>query len=140
MSDDSSAEVGDAILMRFARFSLAGLLGAIVVFAVGMACLMFASTAWAGVVWSVTLGFLTLAPLGIIYRRGERRAHWAGVVLCGWAYMTLSSGPWFINFIRHRLVTSRLLEWAYPWLIPADHQATNPRFVLRPFFLPPVAF
>jgi hypothetical protein len=126
--------------MRFARFSLAGLLGAIVVFAVGMACLMFASTAWAGVVWSVTLGFLTLAPLVILYRRGERRAFWTGVVLCGWAYMALTSGPWFIDHIRPRLVTSRLLRWAYPWLIPADRQSANPRFEKRPFYLPPVAF
>jgi len=126
--------------MRFARFSLAGLLGAIVLFAVGMACLMFASTAWAGVVWSVTLGFLTLAPLGILYRRGERQAFWTGVVLCGWSYMTLSSGPWFIDQIRPRLVTSRLLRWAYPWLIPADRQSSNPRFEKRPFYLPPVAF
>ncbi len=122
--------------IRFARFSLAGLIAAIGLFGVGMACLMFASTPWAGAVPSVTLAILTLAPLGIIYRRGERRAFWTGVALCGWSYMIVSSGPWFADAVRPRLVTSKLLGWAYPWMVPAARQAENPRFVRRSFFVP----
>jgi hypothetical protein len=122
--------------MGFARFSLAGLIAAIGLFGVGLACLMFASTAWAGVVPSITLAILTLCPLGIIYRRGERRAFWTGVALGGWSYLILSSGPWFVDAVRPRLVTSRLLGWAYPWMVPAARQAENPRFVRRPFIVP----
>jgi hypothetical protein len=126
-------------LKRFARFSLAGLIAAIGLLGVGLACLMFASTAWAGAVWSVTLGILTLAPLGIIYRGGERRAFWTGVVLCGWSYLTLSAGPWFVDHIRPRLVTSKLLVWAYPWMIPAARRPENPRFDSKWFTLPSAA-
>jgi hypothetical protein len=108
--------------MKFARFSIASLLSTVAIFAVGLACLMFASTPWAGAVLSVTLGILTLALLGVGYRRGERRAFWVGFALCGWAYMALSSGPWFTDYIRPRLVTTSLLDWLYPLLIPSARQ------------------
>jgi hypothetical protein len=119
--------------MTFARFSIAGLLWAVGLCAVGMACLMFASTPWAGAVLSVTLGILTLALLGLFYRRGERRAFWVGFVLCGWSYMTLSCGPGFIGYLRPQLVTSKLLVWAYPLLIPRSRQTENTRTASRPF-------
>jgi hypothetical protein len=40
--------------MTFARFSLAGLAGAVVLCALGLACLMFASSPWTSVVLSFT--------------------------------------------------------------------------------------
>ena len=61
------------------------------------------------------------------------------MVLCGWAYLTVSSGPWFVDHVRPQLITSRMLEWAYPWLIPPNRQASNPKFQLRPFELPAVS-
>ncbi|MFI5454177.1 MAG: hypothetical protein ACHRXM_01880 [Isosphaerales bacterium] len=125
--------------MRFARFSIADLLIAVGLCAVSMACLIYASTAWANAVLSVMLSALVLAVLGVCYRQGERRAFWAGFAICGWAYMTLSSGPWFITGLRPQLVTSRLIEWAYPWLIPAARQASNPNNALRPFVVPPAS-
>ncbi len=117
---------------RFAR--------AVLLFALAMAGLMFASTPWATAALSVALTILTLAPLGIIYRRGGRRAFWTGVVLCGWTYLTLSSGPWSSDNIRPRLVTSRMLERAYLWMVPPNRQASNPRFQLRTFDRPPASF
>ena len=112
--------------MKFPRFSIASLLVTVAICAIGMACLMFASTPWAGMLLSVTLAALTLALLGVFYRRGERRAFWAGFALCGWIYMTMSFGPWFKDYVRPRLVTSHLLEWAYPQLIPTDRRARSP--------------
>ena len=61
------------------------------------------------------------------------------MVLCGWAYLSISSGPWFVDHVRPQLITSRMLEWAYPWLIPPNRQASNPKFQLRPFELPAVS-
>lgn len=119
--------------MRLTRISMAGLTGTIALIAVGLACLMFASSPWAGAVFSITLGFLSLAPLGIIYRRGERRAFWIGAALCGWSYMIFSSGPWFVDHVQHRLVTTKLLRWAYPWLISEDRRSSNPRFMGKSF-------
>jgi hypothetical protein len=122
--------------MRFARFSLAGLVWVVVFCALGLGCLMFASSSWASTVLSVALGALTLAPLGIIYRRGERRAFWLGFALCGWTYIAFTFGPWFIINLRPELVTSKLLEWAYAWLVPAARQRSNPRNFLQPFAVP----
>ena len=125
--------------MRFPRFSVADLLRAVLLCALGMACLIFPSSPWGGAVFSFTLGVLTLALLGICYRRGDRRAFWTGFALCGWTYLALSSGPWFVTYVRPHLVTSKVLEWAYPWLIPVARQASNPRHALRPFVVPPAA-
>ena len=111
--------------MRIARFTIADLVRAVLLCAVAMAGLMFASTPWGASALSVALAALTLAVLGIIYRRAERRAFWTGVVLCGWAYLTTSSGPWFIDNVRPKLLTSRILEWAYPLLIPPNRQASR---------------
>jgi hypothetical protein len=119
--------------MGFARFSLRGLLGAIGILAVGLACLMFASSPWADTSVSITLGALTVALIGVVYRRGDRRAFWVGFALCGWAYMALSSGSWFASDFRYHLVTTRVLRWAYPWLIPEARQSANARAVQRSF-------
>jgi hypothetical protein len=125
--------------MRFARFSIADLLFAVGLCAVSMACLVYASTPWAAAVLSIALAALVLSLIGIIYRRGERRAFWVGFAICGWAYITLSSGPWFDSSLRYQLATSRLLEWAYPLLIPLARQAENRNYVSRPFVVPPAS-
>jgi len=122
--------------MRFARFSIADLLAAVGLCAVSLACLINASTPWASAVLSVTLAALVLSVIGVIYRRGERRAFWAGFAICGWAYMTLSSGPWFNTSLRYQLVTAKLLDWAYPLLIPAARQSSNPNNAPRRFVVP----
>jgi hypothetical protein len=123
--------------MRFARFSVADLLVTIGLCALSLACLIYASTPWATAVLSVALASLVLALIGVIYRRGERRAFWAGFAICGWTYLILSCSPWFIPFPRSQLVTSKLLEWAYPILIPKARQSLNPDYTPRPFVVPP---
>ncbi len=122
--------------MRFARFSVAGLLGAVGLWAVALACLVYASSPWADATFSITLGTLTVALIGVAYRRGDRRAHWVGFALCGWAYMALSSGPWFASDVRPHLVTTRLFRWAYPWLILEARQPANAHAAERPFDVP----
>jgi len=53
--------------MRFARFTVADLVRAVLLCALAMAGLMFASTPWGGAALSVAVTILTLAPLGIIF-------------------------------------------------------------------------
>ena len=87
---------------------------------------------------SVALAVLTLAPLGIIYRAAiAARSGRAGPVRVGLSGAELRSVVHRV--FRPKLITSRMLEWAYPWLIPANRQASNPRFQLRPFDRPAVA-
>jgi len=122
--------------VRSAQFSISVFLGFVALSAAGLMCLMFASSPGVSALSSAVLGLLTLAILGVAYRRGERRAFWAGFALFGWTYMTLSSGPWFVDYLRPQLVTSKLIAMAYPWLIPEARQPSSPSFQREQFVLP----
>jgi len=115
--------------MGLPRFSVAGLLGLVGLFAVGLTCLLNASSPLAGVPFSASLLVLALTPLGLVYRRDGRRAFWLGIALGGWSYAVLGLGPWFSDSVRPRLVTTRLLVWAYPIVIHEARQASQARRV-----------
>jgi hypothetical protein len=111
--------------MRQLHFSIKGMLGAIALFAIGLTCLLNASSPWAGVAFSSLLSVLTVALIGVAYRRGDRRAFWLGLAICGWFYFMLSSGPWFADYIGPGLVTTKVLKLAYPLAIPDEFRAEN---------------
>src|SRR5262245_60239316 len=119
--------------MGFVRFSIARLVGAVGLCGLGLACLLQASTPWAAATFSVTIALSTLGLVGVACRRGERRAFWAGFATCGWVYLILTTGPWFKDMISPRLVTTQLLDWAYPWLIPEERQPSGSRSLIRAF-------
>src|SRR4051812_47288383 len=104
--------------MRSNGLSIVGHIALVALFAVGLACLLNASSSWAGLASSALLVTLAVAPLVATYRRGLRRAFWLGLSICGTAYLILSSAPGFSGEVAPRLLTSRLLEWAYPLAIP----------------------
>src|SRR4051794_11127912 len=79
--------------MRPPRYSLAGLLGLVLVAAIGMAGLRYASEAWASVIFVLTCGTLALGIVGVVRRQGPPRAWWLGFALFGWGYMALAFGP-----------------------------------------------
>jgi hypothetical protein len=106
--------------MKFVRFSIAGLLASVVACGYGMACLRYASAPWAQALYSIALGLLVLALIGIACRAGSRRTFWTGFAIAGWSYLLVATGPWFHDTLSRRLVTTRLLDWAYPVLIPRD--------------------
>ncbi len=112
--------------MRF-HTSVAGLVGSVVLIAVGIATLQNASSPWASVAFSVALSVLTVALIGVVCRRGERHAFWVGFSLCGWIYLALSSGPGLATSVRPNLVTAKLLDWAYPRLVPEERRPTGSR-------------
>jgi hypothetical protein len=109
--------------MKLPRFSLAGLLRAVAACGFAMACLLYASAPWAAGLYSVALGLLVLALIGVANRAGARRAFWAGFAIAGWAYLLIATGPWFHDSIARRLATTRLLDAAYPLLIPRERQS-----------------
>jgi hypothetical protein len=100
--------------MRELRFSIAGLMGIVLVAAVGLTALKSASRIWAGAMLLLTCGILTLGVVGAIYRQGTRRGWWLGFSLFGWGYTALwgfwSVGGW------PDLPTTTLLEILRPWL------------------------
>jgi len=95
---------------RTIRFSIAGLMGAVLIVAVGLAALRSASDTWAGVIFLSTCGVLALAVVGILCRREAERAWWLGFALFGWGYMALAFWPSDIPRVP-RLPTMTLLEW-----------------------------
>jgi hypothetical protein len=76
--------------MRAVRFPIAGLMGAVLVVALGLAALRNASETWAGVMFLLTCGVLSLAIVGVICREDGERAWWLGFALFGWGYLLLS--------------------------------------------------
>jgi hypothetical protein len=76
--------------MRTVRFPIAGLMGAVLVVALGSAALRNASTTWAGATFLLTCGVLCLAVVGIVCRGDAKRAWWLGFALFGWGYLVLA--------------------------------------------------
>jgi hypothetical protein len=81
------------MLMRF-RFSIAGIMGAVVVLAVGFAGLSAASALWASAVFSLTVTLLVTAILGAVACRGPSRIAWLGFALFGWTYVLATFWLW----------------------------------------------
>src|SRR4051794_21537121 len=92
------AEVSRALLrteeggmrMRRAQFSIAGLMGMVLVASIGLAALRPGSETWAGVLFLVTCGVLALAIVGVACRGAGERAWWIGFALFGWGYLALA--------------------------------------------------
>ncbi len=76
--------------MRFIRFSIAGLMGAVLTTALGLAALRSASETWAGVALLVTFAILGLAVVGVVSRAADERAWWLGFAVFGWGYLALA--------------------------------------------------
>jgi hypothetical protein len=109
--------------MRLPRFSIAGLMGLVVVVAVGVAALRFATELWAGILLMLTLGALGAAVLAFHERTGARRAWWRGFALFGWGYVVLALGPWASEWIAPGLPTTIALDGLYARSHPAGEGA-----------------
>jgi hypothetical protein len=96
--------------MRTFRFPIAGLMGAVVVVALGLAALRNSSETWAGVTFVMTCGILCLAIVGVVCRDGAERAWWLGFALFGWGYLMLAM--WY----SVELPTMALLDAIAPFL------------------------
>jgi len=76
------------------RVSIAGLMGLMVVAAIGLIGLRTGNAAWAGAISLVCLALLAGAVLKVIFRRGRERATWAGFALFGWTFLALNYEAW----------------------------------------------
>ncbi len=81
-------------MRRSIRFSIAGLMGVVLLAAVGLAALRNSSETWAGVMLLLTCGVLALAIVGVICRAESERAWWLGFALFGWGYLALVFWSW----------------------------------------------
>lgn len=109
--------------MRHLRTTLAGLMGIVLVAALGLAALRVASPFWAGVTYLAIRAILGLAILNVVYARGARRAWWLGFTLFGWGWLIspMSRMGWTFPSL---LISSVLLALA-PYL-GHEHNPTIP--------------
>ena len=108
--------------MRTIRFSIAGLMGAVAMSAVGIAALRAAdSTAWAGAMLMLVCGVLALAIVGALCRRDSERAWWLGFALFGCGYLMLAF--WSENGFDE-LPTTKLLLFLSSKFDPTIRQNT----------------
>ena len=106
------------------RYSIRGIMAAVLFVAVGFAALRFANDLWASVVFTATLLLLALACLGAAFRRGRSRAGFAGAAFLGLGYLLLAFGPWLDATFRDHLLTTKLCEAAYARLHPSREAVT----------------
>src|SRR5262249_24755301 len=102
--------------MAVSRFTIAGLMGMVVVAAVGAGALRMASYLWADALLSLDLLLFGAAALAATLRRGRSRAAWLGFAIFGWGYLVLAFGPWCREFVRPHLLTESALQRLHPHL------------------------
>jgi hypothetical protein len=91
------------------RFTLAALMGAVALIAVGVAALRSPTAIRASLVVLLAVGAICGATVGAILRRGPDRGAWLGFAVFGWAYFLLTLSPWGGE---HGLGTARFLTRA----------------------------
>ncbi len=69
------------------RVSIAGLMGFVVVVAVGLVALKQADPTWASACFTIAVGTLTVGIFRAVFGRGRSRTFWTGFSLAGWLYL-----------------------------------------------------
>lgn len=97
-------------MRRSYRFSIAGLMGAVLVTAILLAALRNSSEeTWGGAMLVFTCAVMALAVVGVVCREGSERAWWLGFALFGWGYLALAF--WYGHDDHtHRLPTMHWLD------------------------------
>ena len=109
--------------MRAVRFSIAGLMGVVLIAAIGLAALRSQSPAWAGMLLLTTLAAFCVALVGAFCRRGAARGGWIGFAVFGWGYMSAAFWP---SDRWPTLPTESLLEAIAPRFVGVDGPFPRP--------------
>ena len=80
--------------MRPVRFSIAGLMGVVLLVATGLAALRSASETWASVLFLATFVAFCIALVGAFGDAGARRGAWLGFAVFGWVYVGAAFEPY----------------------------------------------
>ncbi len=104
--------------MRRFRFSVAGLMAAILVLAIGMAALRNPTPLWASTIFTAAVTLFAASVIGAMVHHGVPRFSWAGMALFGWIYLIISFGPWPGNsIVPPPLLPSCLLDHFQEYMI-----------------------
>lgn len=75
------------------KTSIGEMMAAVLMAAVGLTALKYASKWWSSLLFTLTVALLCTALLNAYYRRGTARACWLGFAVFGWAHLILGTGP-----------------------------------------------
>jgi hypothetical protein len=108
------------VSMRRTRFSIAGLMGFVLIVALGIGGLKAASPLWASACYTLAFLGLVAGVLFAIQARGRKRAFWVGFSMAGWTYFVFvfvfpTSEP---NEPPPRFLTAILLDEAQTLFFP----------------------
>jgi hypothetical protein len=100
------------------RISIAGVLGVVAVFAVGLAALIQATNVWLGAMFALTIGLLMASVLAT-FLRGWRSGVWLGFALFGWGYLLVGNVTG-LNLGSHAwLLSDAVAGWVFSTSNPA---------------------
>jgi hypothetical protein len=94
------------------RISIAGVLGVVAVFAVGLAALVQATDVWSGVVFTLTIGLLMASVLAVCLR-GWRSGAWLGFTVFGWGYLLVGNISGLNLATQAWLLSDSVAEWVF---------------------------
>jgi hypothetical protein len=108
------------------RVSVSGMVGLVAISCFALACLINASALVAGLVHLLFFALLATAPLGVVYRRRERRAFWLGFSVWGWSFLAITSLPNAFALFEVAVIKP-VLTWAYPRVVSEWRRWPNQR-------------
>jgi hypothetical protein len=94
------------------QISIAGLLGFVVVFALGLAALISASDFWLGAIFLLTIGLLLASVLAVVFR-GRRAVGWVGAAVFGWGYFLLGNISGLGLYATERRISDAATRWIF---------------------------
>ena len=108
------------------QFSVGNLMGVVLVLAIALAALRSDSSLCADAIFTLDLGLLCTAIVGVWSRRGRPRAFWLGFALFGWVYLVAAFEPQRSSNVYYdrrsqfwpRLVTTDLLDYLNERRVP----------------------
>src|SRR5262245_12506897 len=91
------------------RFSLAGLIGAILLVSIYLAALRYSSTWGAELALTLTIGLLAGSLLWMLFHARADRWFWFGFQLGGWGYLLVALSSWSQPQLGSHLISTRLV-------------------------------
>jgi hypothetical protein len=115
------------------RVSIAGLMVAIAVVALGILGLKEGTAPWAAGTFTLTVLILLGAIVSTVHSRGVERASWFGFALFGWVYLIGTFGPLSDTGVKTPpMLTASLLDQLDPLIHPAPQYIPNPQYQGNP--------
>jgi hypothetical protein len=104
------------------RFSLAALVGVILLVSVYLAALRQSTTWAAELALTLTIGVLTAGLLWALFHPAANRWFWVGFLLGGWGYLLVAFSGWSQTPLSSHLITTRLVAALHEQMPLANSQ------------------